>query len=129
MNRNALNISIFRIGPPKNSLNLVPFIHTKFRLIEISLGRLIFPIFFSLNMVPFIKLVFGLSLHTLPDKLHFCWALCPQPSTLSSFHCSSSRSRPCFRSWSSRSQLPCLVLGSDLRLGIHKEIWECMPIH
>ena len=46
MNRNALNMSIFRIGPPKNSLNVVPFLEKKFRLVEISLGRLMFPIFF-----------------------------------------------------------------------------------
>ena len=59
INRDALNISIFRIGPPKKSLNLVPFLHTKFRLIEISLGRLTFPCF-PLNMVPFIKLLLGL---------------------------------------------------------------------
>ena len=39
MNRNALNISIFRTGHPTNSLNPVPFLHTKFRLIEITLGR------------------------------------------------------------------------------------------
>ena len=60
MNRNALNISIFRIGHPKKFFKTSPFPPTKFHLIEISLGRQFFPKICSLNMLPFIILMLGL---------------------------------------------------------------------
>ena len=54
MNRNVLNISIFRNGSPEISLSVVPYPHSKGHLLVASLWTLIVQQNCSLNVDPFI---------------------------------------------------------------------------
>ena len=55
--------------PPKRSLNMVPFPHTKSNLIVASLWSLILPKKFSLSMVSFTVVVLGIQAVTLKGAL------------------------------------------------------------